>query len=85
MVGGFNEAKEPTEEVTAMVTEMKEAILTAAGVSGAASFTVVSMTSQVVAGTNYMVKVDVGDDHVHAKIYKPLPHTGNAPELKSES
>ncbi len=31
----------------------------------------------------YHVKVDVGSgNHVHARIYKPLPHTNQAPQLQ---
>jgi hypothetical protein len=32
--------------------------------------------TQVVAGTVYHVKINTGSDHVHARIFKPLPHTG---------
>merc|ERR1719428_2178967 len=46
------------------------------------TFTPIKYTTQVVAGIIYQVKVDVGDNkYVHAKIVKPLPHTGNPPEL----
>jgi len=47
------------------------------------TFDPVSYSSQVVAGTNYFVKIDVGSSHIHARIYKPLPHTGAAPSLHS--
>jgi len=46
-------------------------------------FTPVASKKQVVAGINYLVKVQVGDaDYVHVKIFKPLPHTGNPAEVK---
>lgn len=42
----------------------------------------VSYKSQVVAGTNYFAKVDIGDGKfVHLRVFKPLPHTGAGPEL----
>lgn len=37
-----------------------------------------------VAGTNYHIKVDVGGGRfTHMKVFQPLPHTGNTPEVKS--
>jgi len=39
-------------------------------------FNPVGIKSQVVAGTNYSVKIQVdGDDYVHVKVFKPLPYT----------
>ncbi|XP_008825607.1 cystatin-B [Nannospalax galili] len=38
-------------------------------------FKAVSFKSQVVAGTNYFIKVDVGDDKfVHLRVFEALPH-----------
>ncbi|KAM9832936.1 cystatin-B-like [Syngnathus typhle] len=43
-----------------------------------------SYRSQVVSGTNYLIKVHVGgDDHVHIRVFQRLPHTGKGPELVS--
>jgi hypothetical protein len=54
-----------------------------ASISESATFELVSFRQQVVAGMIYHVKVHVGDgEHVHAKIFAPLPHTGKAPELQ---
>mmetsp|Transcript_2868 Transcript_2868/g.8882 ORF Transcript_2868/g.8882 Transcript_2868/m.8882 type:complete len:129 (+) Transcript_2868:1-387(+) len=47
-------------------------------------FTAVTCASQVVAGTNYFVKVRIGTDQfIHMRIYEPLPHTQAAPELSA--
>ncbi|XP_075257674.1 cystatin-A-like [Convolutriloba macropyga] len=43
-------------------------------------FTVVSYKKQTVAGTNYFMKINVGDDnYLHVKAFKPLPHTKEDP------
>ncbi|XP_073928648.1 cystatin-B isoform X2 [Castor canadensis] len=39
------------------------------------TFKAVSFKSQVVAGTNYFIKVDIGnDEYVHLRVYQSLPH-----------
>jgi len=45
-------------------------------------FDIVHYTTQVVAGTNYQVKIQIGaEEWAHAKIYKKLPHEGEEKEL----
>ena len=43
-----------------------------------------SYTSQVVAGTIFNVKVGYGaGKYAHVRVFRPLPHTGNPPEVQS--
>ena len=80
MAGGFSEAKEPDEEIEALLTEAFKASLAEAGAAGA--LTIKSYTVQVVAGTNYLLQLeDSAGKAFSAKIFKPLPHTGGDPEL----
>jgi len=80
--GGYTpEAREVTAEVAALATGLKTDIERAVG----ATFVVFeprSFVSQVVAGTNYRVTIDVGDGRaVVATVFAPLPHTGNPAKL----
>ena len=43
-----------------------------------------SYTSQVVAGTIFNVKVGYGaGKYAHVRVFRPLPHTGNPPEVQN--
>ncbi|XP_028623791.1 cystatin-B [Grammomys surdaster] len=47
-------------------------------------FKAVSFKSQVVAGTNFFIKVDVGEDkYVHLRVFQPLPHENKPLTLTS--
>lgn len=47
-------------------------------------FKPVHYQSQVVAGTNFKIKVQVdGGEVLHIKIFRPLPYTGDPDELKT--
>ncbi len=45
----------------------------------------ITFTTQVVAGTNYLIEVAAGEEIYHVKIYQPLPHTGAPAEVSSVS
>lgn len=46
------------------------------------AFEPVAYVKQVVAGTNFKVKVRTGGDtYAHVAVFRPLPHTGEAPKV----
>jgi len=88
LVGGFGESHSVTPEVTQLVGKMKERILARAQAAGLNSdgsmFEPISYRSQVVAGTNYYVKIRISKtDYIHVKIFKPLPYSHDEPLILS--
>ena len=79
--GGFGEVKEVDEDVKILAYNMKEKVENALG----ETFDVyepVLYTSQIVAGTNYKIKIHVGNErYIHITIYVPLPVYNNPNEL----
>ena len=84
MPGGFDNDKEATEDVKTLANNMKEKVQEQLG-EKFETFDAVLYTTQVVAGTNYLIKVKVGDEkYVHIKVHVPLP-AKNAPNELLES
>ena len=78
MPGGFNNAKEATEEVQTLAKGMKDQVEKQLGQTFD-KFDAVVFSTQVVAGTNYLIKVQVGEEKfVHIKVHVPLAFK-NAP------
>ena len=76
MCGGHSVDKAMTDEVKQMVNSCKPQIEGQMN-SQFTEFEPVSYTTQVVAGTNYVVKIKVGEDKfISVKIFKPLPCNG---------
>ena len=85
LCGGLTDVKsEHCEELANAVQTHHAEICEKAGVT-ADKLNVVHYSTQVVAGTNYFVKLQADDTdvHVHARIFKGLPHTGGKTQLHS--
>ncbi|XP_068588389.1 cystatin-B-like [Cebidichthys violaceus] len=83
LCGGTHPAVPATDEIQKICDSVKSAAEQKAGKTYDV-FTAKSYTSQVVAGTNYFIKVHVGgDDHVHLRVWKKLSHTGGELELSN--
>ncbi|KAM3935837.1 cystatin-A-like [Leptodactylus fuscus] len=81
--GGLGAEHSATREIQDYCNLVKPEFLrkTALNVS---KFEAISYKSQVVAGTNYYVKVDLGGgQYCHLRIFVPLPHTGGKPSLNN--
>ena len=84
MFGAPSTAKDATEDIKAIAKGMKAEAEKALGETYSV-FDAVKYTSQVVAGSNYNIKVHVGDGkYVHIKVFVPLP-CNNAPNELLES
>ncbi|XP_053715463.1 cystatin-B-like [Synchiropus splendidus] len=71
MHGGAEDATPATEKIQNMCDSLKEHAESKTG-TNFAEFTAKSFRSQVVAGTNYFVKVRVGEDqYAHLRIHEP--------------
>ena len=81
MCGGFNNAKDADDKVKAMALELKAQTEQKLG-AAYTEFEAVKYKTQVVAGTNYLIKVKVGpEQYVHIKVWEKLPCYGGAKEL----
>ncbi|XP_046854795.1 cystatin-B-like [Xenia sp. Carnegie-2017] len=81
MVGGISSDLHPAD---AFIQELIEKVRSAAENKAGVKFDkyeAVSYKTQLVAGTNYFVKVDVGDGkYVHLRVFQPLPQGNVTPQ-----
>lgn len=80
-VGAYSEEKKATEEVQHICDQVKSKAEEKAGTTFN-KFEAISYRSQVVEGTNYIIKTDVGDtplNYVHLYVHQSLPSAGSAP------
>lgn len=82
MCGGLGEAQDVDKDIMEMCQALQADIEKDAGKTFN-TFTPISYCSQVVAGTNFFVKIGVDGDYIHVRIFKPLPHTGEKPSFKA--
>ncbi|XP_075707135.1 cystatin-B-like [Rhinoderma darwinii] len=74
--GGLGSAKPATEEVQGLCDQVKAEVEEKHG-KKYPTYVATEYKTQPVSGTNYFVKVHVGDDeYIHLRLYKTLPHAG---------
>ncbi|CAH1798290.1 unnamed protein product, partial [Owenia fusiformis] len=83
MCGGPSDVKEADADVQRIIEQVRDSLEEKAGVKFT-EFVAVHYKTQVVAGTNYFVKIRTnGDEHTHARIFQSLPHAGSTLEAHS--
>eukprot|EP00294_Goniomonas_avonlea_P002515 CAMPEP_0114553508 /NCGR_PEP_ID=MMETSP0114-20121206/7700_1 /TAXON_ID=31324 /ORGANISM="Goniomonas sp, Strain m" /LENGTH=102 /DNA_ID=CAMNT_0001738465 /DNA_START=9 /DNA_END=317 /DNA_ORIENTATION=- len=86
MAGATGDEQPANAEIQAICDGVKADATAKAQASGFnglfTEFTAVSFKTQVVAGTNFFVKVRTGaNQFAHVRIFQPLPHVGTPPEV----
>nr|XP_006124242.1 cystatin-A [Pelodiscus sinensis] len=83
MTGGLSESKPATPEIQKIADQVKSQLEQKEN-KRYAIFEAIEYKSQVVAGTNYFIKVSVSDsteECVHLRVFKSLPHEKKEPSL----
>ncbi|KAA8498486.1 Stefin-C [Porphyridium purpureum] len=81
-VGAFGEEQQATAHEQSLLDTVQPAIAAKGVVPLDGTLVAISFATQVVAGTNYIIKASTESGQVmHIKIHVPLPHTQNPPSL----
>ncbi|XP_006108158.1 cystatin-B-like [Myotis lucifugus] len=82
-LGGPSEVKRATAEIQAIADKVKSQLEEKEN-KKYPTFKATEYMSQVVAGTNYFIKVQVADDDfVHLRVFESLPHENKALALSN--
>ncbi|XP_077335787.1 leukocyte cysteine proteinase inhibitor 1-like [Lithobates pipiens] len=80
--GGWSEPDSPSLQDHTILHKVKKQYLEKSG-TNPEQFLAVLVRTQVVAGTNYLFKVDVGGDiYSHLRVFNPLPCRHKEPDLE---
>ncbi|XP_057306457.1 cystatin-A-like [Hydractinia symbiolongicarpus] len=81
--GGIGKAQPATPEVQNIVDNVKSDVQSKTN-QVLDEFTAVSYATQLVAGTNFFIKVRIGlGRFIHIRVYRTLPHAGETLEFSS--
>ncbi|XP_039663559.1 cystatin-B-like [Perca fluviatilis] len=69
MSGGYGPTEPATKDIQDLCDQVKSKVQEITG-KNYGEYTAFKFRSQVVAGTNYLIKVHVGDDYIHVIIFK---------------
>ncbi|KAM9389866.1 leukocyte cysteine proteinase inhibitor 1-like [Phaethornis superciliosus] len=83
MTGGLSDTEPATPEIQQVVTEVRPQFESKANRS-CGIFKAIVYRSQVVAGTNYFIKVQISDnEYAHLRVFQSLPYENQGPSLVS--
>uniref|UniRef100_A0A8D0C4Z2 Cystatin domain-containing protein n=1 Tax=Salvator merianae TaxID=96440 RepID=A0A8D0C4Z2_SALMN len=84
MTGGLSDVQPATPDIQKLADQVSEDFNENKENQSYPIFRAVDYKTQVVAGTNYFIKVDIGQgNYIHLRIFLPLPHTNEGPSLTS--
>ena len=87
MAGAYGEIDLGADVDAAHVVEILNGVKTAVEAEANATYEMfqpVAVKRQVVAGTNWKIKVQVAADaYIHVVVFEPLPYTGQPPSVSS--
>ncbi|RNA20226.1 cystatin-B-like [Brachionus plicatilis] len=81
-LGGIGHEKPADQNVQHLVDQLSHEIQIKTG-KRYPFLKAVSFKTQIVAGTNYFIKVQAGQDYLHLRVFQPLPCYSSTPQLAS--